>query len=126
MDSKHNQISELQGELLPHMVDRLARENPDAAYGLWPVVPTSYEQGFQTITYAQLANIINGLAQLLVKKLVAGRGQEVLTYVGPNDVRLTALVLAAIKAGYVVSKFFFFVWLTTRPLPILCSVKGGL
>lgn len=85
------------------MVDRLARERPDAAYGLWPVAPASYEQGFRTITYAQLANIINGLAQLLVKHLGAGSGQ-VLTYVGPNDVRLTSLVLAAIKAGYVVSK----------------------
>lgn len=33
-----------------------------------------------------------------------GSGPEVLTYVGPNDVRLTAMILAAIKAGYAVPK----------------------
>lgn len=102
MDSKHAQISKWQSELLPQMVDRLARETPDKTYALWPVAPTSYEAGFRTITYAQLANVINGLAQYLVKQLGPGDGQ-VLTYVGPNDVRLTALVLASIKAGYVVS-----------------------
>lgn len=102
MDSKNTQIAKWQTELLPHMVDHLARETPGAAYGLWPVAPTSYEKGFRTITYAHLANIINGLAHLLVKQLGPGDGQ-VLTYVGPNDARLTALVLASIKAGYIVS-----------------------
>lgn len=39
-----------------------------------------------------------------------GQGQEssieTLTYFGPNDVRLTALVLACVKAGYAVSSIF--------------------
>lgn len=71
-------------------------------YGLWPVAPASYEAGFRTITYAKLANVINGLAWFLVEQLGPGKDNEVLTYVGPNDVRLAALVLAAIKAGYAV------------------------
>lgn len=57
------------------------------------------------ISYGELANIVNGLAMWLVKELgPAEQGLEnnVLTYVGPNDVRYSALVLAAIKAGYVV------------------------
>ncbi|KAI5925742.1 putative NRPS-like enzyme [Camillea tinctor] len=102
MATQHAQVARWQGDLLPHIVDRLARETPDAVYGLWPVAPASYEAGFRTITYKQLANIINGLAWWLVERLGPGQdqNQEVLTYVGPNDVRLTALLLATIKAGY--------------------------
>lgn len=93
-------------KLWPQFVDHLARNQPDAAYGLWPVAHDSYDAGFHTITYRQLSNIVNGLAWWVVKQLGAGQdGQEaVLTYVGPNDVRLTAMILASVKAGYVVSE----------------------
>lgn len=96
-----------QNDLLPHVVDRLAREKPEAVYGLWPVAPASYEAGFRTINYAQLANVVNGLAWWIVKELgpCQGPDHEVLTYVGPNDVRFTALVLGAVKAGYVVRTY---------------------
>lgn len=107
MATEHARVAQWQNDLLPHIVDRLARETPDAPYGLWPVAPASYEAGFRTITYGQLANVVNGLAWLLIEQLGPGRDSEVLTYVGPNDVRLTALVLAAVKAGYVVSLLFF-------------------
>ncbi|KAI1212601.1 putative NRPS-like enzyme [Annulohypoxylon truncatum] len=102
MVSEHARVARWQDDLLPHIVDRLARETPGAIYGLWPVAPDSYEAGFRTVTYAQLANAVNGLAWWLVEQLGPGKDHEVLTYVGPNDVRLTALVLAAIKAGYVI------------------------
>lgn len=93
-------------DLMPHIVDRRARERPDQAYGLWPVAQASYETGFHTITYAQLANIINGLAWWIVKHVGPPEtGHPVLTYVGPNDVRLTAMILASVKAGYVVSSW---------------------
>ncbi|ETS77458.1 hypothetical protein PFICI_11332 [Pestalotiopsis fici W106-1] len=87
-------------DLPPHVVDRVARESPDAVYGLWPIEPTSYQAGFRTITYAQLANVVNGLAWWLEEHLGPGRASQILTYVGPSDLRVSALVLAAIKAGY--------------------------
>lgn len=92
-------------ELWPQLVDHLARERPDTAYGLWPVASDSYDAGFLTITYGQLSNIINGLAWWIGEQLGTGQDgqQEVLTYIGPNDVRLTAMILASVKAGYVVS-----------------------
>ncbi|XDG01089.1 hypothetical protein ABKA04_000704 [Annulohypoxylon sp. FPYF3050] len=100
MATEHSKVSRWQDDLLPHVVDRLVRETPDAVYGLWPVAPASYEEGFRDVTYSQLANVINGLAWWLEQQL--GRGEnDVLTYVGPNDVRLTALILAAVKVGYV-------------------------
>lgn len=102
MDAEH--ISKCLGELLPHTVDRLAREKPSAPYGLWPVAQASYEDGFRTISYGQFANLINGLAWWIKKTVgTSQNGDKVLAYVGPNDVRFTALLLAAVKAGCVVS-----------------------
>jgi len=90
-------------ELLPRVVDWLARERPDVTYGLWPVGITSYDADIYTISYSQLANIVDSLAWLIAERLGTSQTSEVLTYVGPDDVRLTAMVLAAIKTGYVVS-----------------------
>jgi acyl-CoA synthetase (AMP-forming)/AMP-acid ligase II len=103
-DSKHARIAQWQDDpLLPNMVDRLARELPDAVYGEWPVLPTSYNAGFHAVTYAQLANAANGLAWWILDQFgQPSKTGEVLAYMGPNDVRFTALILAAIKTGYVI------------------------
>ncbi|PQE22305.1 NRPS-like enzyme protein [Rutstroemia sp. NJR-2017a WRK4] len=99
MPLEHERAAQWQNSLLPHVVERLARETPDAKYGEWVA-----ESRVVVITYAQLASIINGLAWLLVEQLNGsgsyGSHPEVLAYVGPNDVRYSALVLAAAKAGY--------------------------
>ncbi|KAK8043526.1 NRPS-like protein biosynthetic cluster [Apiospora rasikravindrae] len=99
--SDHGATAERQRTLLPHMVDQIASTDPDAAYGTWPVVPASYEAGYRTITYSQLANMVNGLVWWLVESLGGpGRRSEALAYVGPNDVRIPALGFATVKAGY--------------------------
>lgn len=96
-------------ELWPHIVDRLAKEQPEATYGLWPVAIDCYDAGFRAITYGQLANIVNGLAWWIVKELGAGDAKDgdVLTYIGLNDVRLSAMILASVKAGYTVSTYTY-------------------
>jgi hypothetical protein len=88
MTTEHARTARWEGDLLPHIVDRLARERPDAAYGLWPVESTSHDANLDSISYSQLANIINGLAWWIVERLGPNQNSEVLTYVGPNDVRL--------------------------------------
>ncbi|KAI8950517.1 hypothetical protein F4801DRAFT_343559 [Xylaria longipes] len=85
---------------LPQIVDKLAHEKPSDVYGTWPVDQNSYSAGVRNITYRQLANIVNGLAWWLVKQLGADKQGEVLAYVGPNDVRFTALILAAMKTSH--------------------------
>ncbi|KAI2642228.1 putative NRPS-like enzyme [Xylaria nigripes] len=85
---------------LPQIVDQVARDDPDYVFGSWPVDLTSYSAGVRHITYAQLANIVNGLSWWLVQQLGSDREGEVLAYVGPNDVRFMALVIAAIKTGH--------------------------
>ncbi|KAI1483617.1 acetyl-CoA synthetase-like protein [Daldinia eschscholtzii] len=100
MANEHERVARCQENLLPHVVDRLAQERPNAVYAEWVM-----DSQVVSITYAQLGNIINGLAWWIVEQL-GGTGRydlhpDVLTYVGPNDVRYSALVLAAIKTGYV-------------------------
>lgn len=117
MATQHEQVAQWQDALLPHVVDRLAVETPEAAYAEW-VTGSSVV----SINYAQLANIVNGLAWWLVDQL-GGTGSygphpQVLTYVGPNDVRYGALALAAVKTGYVVSSYPISV--------ILPSVRDGM
>ncbi|KAI8627306.1 putative NRPS-like enzyme [Xylariaceae sp. FL1651] len=101
MASTHSEVARWQYDLLPHIVDRVASDAPETPYGLWPISSVSYEEGYQTITYSQLANVVNGLAWWLAEHLGLGQG-DVVVYVGPNDLRLTALLLAAIKTNYVI------------------------
>jgi acyl-CoA synthetase (AMP-forming)/AMP-acid ligase II len=105
MTSDHELVAKWQNDLLPHVIDRLARERPNAVYGEWVA-----QSSVTSITYADLSNVINGLAHWLVKELGGpgryGTDPEVLAYIGPNDVRYSALVFAAIKTGYVVSASF--------------------
>jgi acyl-CoA synthetase (AMP-forming)/AMP-acid ligase II len=102
MTTQHAQISNWRDELIPNIVDHLARVTPNAPYALFPNSPIAYDQGYRTVTYKDFANAINVFAWWLHETLGPSKDFEVLAYVGPNDVRYTALILGAIKAGYVV------------------------
>ncbi|OQE38082.1 hypothetical protein PENCOP_c009G05932 [Penicillium coprophilum] len=88
-----------ESELLPHTVDYYARVKPNALYAEYPASPMSYDDGYVPITYRTFANAINGVAWWLTKTLGPGQG-DVLTYIGPNDLRYPALVIGAVKAEY--------------------------
>ncbi|KAK6220575.1 putative NRPS-like protein biosynthetic cluster [Pestalotiopsis sp. IQ-011] len=100
MANDHETAARWQDDPLPHVIDRLAQEKPNEFFGQWVT-----ESSVTSITYTDLANIINGLARWLVQHLGTPGNYDlspgVLTYIGPNDVRYTALLFAAIKAGYV-------------------------
>ncbi|MCJ1251009.1 hypothetical protein MMC30_008240 [Trapelia coarctata] len=87
-------------QLLPHIVDGMARARPQAPYAELPVSPTSYDEGFVKVNYAAFANLVNGLAWWLKDTLGVGENFETLAYIGPNDVRYNGLMLAAVKTGY--------------------------
>ncbi|KAJ5703224.1 acetyl-CoA synthetase-like protein [Penicillium malachiteum] len=87
-------------QLLPNLIDHYAKTKPDAIYAEYPINPMSYDQGYRQISYKAFANVINGIAQWLTETMGPGNG-EVLCYVGGNDLRYPALVMGAIKAGYV-------------------------
>ena len=102
MGTEHAPATSSQDHLVPCIVDGLARDRPDAVFGVWPK-----DSNFYTITYSQLANVVNGLAWWLVGQIgpgkLEGENREILTYAGPNDMRYTAVLLAAVKTGYGVS-----------------------
>lgn len=102
MATKQAQISNWRNELIPNIVDHLAKLTPDAPYALYPNSPFTYDEGYRTVSYKDFANAINGLAWWLSNSLGPSTNFDVVAYIGPNDVRYTALVLGAIKSGYVV------------------------
>ncbi|TGO50943.1 hypothetical protein BOTNAR_0374g00130 [Botryotinia narcissicola] len=63
----------------------------------------NYSQGCRKITYAQIANAVNGAAKLLAEKLGPGKDSQTLCYMGWNDLRYLVLILGAVKAGYKVA-----------------------
>lgn len=91
-------------QLLNHIVDGMARARPYALYAEFPKSATSFDAGFYKITYAALANAVNGAAWLLEQELGPGKTHETLTYIGPRDFRHNVMVLGAVKAGYKASE----------------------
>ena len=87
-----------QPDILNNIVDRRAKCSPRAPYAEFPISATSYDQGYRKVTYADLANAINGAAWWLEKTL--GRSETF----GPNDLRYNVLILAAVKVGFKVGR----------------------
>ena len=90
-------------QLLPNIVDGMAKSRPEALYAETPASYSSYDGGYRKITYRDLANAVNGVAWLLNEQLGPGREFETLAYVGPNDLSYPIVILAAVKTGYKVS-----------------------
>ena len=88
--------------LIPNIVDQRAQTEPERLYAEYPISAVSYEDGYRKISYNDLANAVNGMAWWLHNTLGPRNDVEVLAYIGPNDLRYPALVLGAVKAGFVV------------------------
>ncbi|KAF6838948.1 nonribosomal peptide synthetase [Colletotrichum plurivorum] len=87
--------------LIPQVLDEIAESDPHAEI---LSVPRSSDpkDGWKAITYKQVANAVNRIAQKILDK----RGKPApgtfptLTYIGPSDARYLIIVIACIKAGY--------------------------
>ncbi|KAK0506918.1 hypothetical protein JMJ35_010618 [Cladonia borealis] len=87
-------------QLLPNIIDGMAKTRPLALYAETPRSLTTYDAGYRKITYGALANAINGVAWLLKKSLGQGRAHQTLVYIGANDLGYVVMILGAVKAGY--------------------------
>ena len=92
-------------QILVNVIDEVAKSDPDTIYAEVPRNPATYEEGFRQITYKDLSNIVNGLAWWLLDTLGPGKNFETVCYMGGNDIRYNAMILACVKAGYKV-RFF--------------------
>ncbi|KAL8794222.1 MAG: hypothetical protein Q9195_003176 [Heterodermia aff. obscurata] len=68
-------------QLLPSIVDGMARARPEALYAETPAAYSSCDQDYRKITYRELANAVNGIAWLVTKELGRGQDFETLAYI---------------------------------------------
>lgn len=87
-------------ELLPNMVDEMAKVRPEALYADTPKSAVTYEAGYRKFTNANVANAVNGVTQWLQERLGQGQDHKTLAYTDPNDLVYIFMILGAVKAGY--------------------------
>ena len=72
--------------IVPNIVDRIAKSTPGRLYAEFPVSPLTYKEGYRGVSFQELSNAINCVANFLHSEL--GRGSsDFIPYIGPNDCR---------------------------------------
>lgn len=101
-----NSSSTFYSQLIPTVIDQIAETEPGATFAAVSISPTGIDVGYQNITYQQLANAINGVAWWLEAELGRGDMTEPLAYFGTggSDVGYAIVLIAAVKAGFYVSR----------------------
>lgn len=93
--------------LIPHIVDERASSTPNRVMYQSPR-SSDPKDGWESVTWAQFANAVNHTTRWLTDTLGGSAGKEgefpTVAYIGPNDARYSILVIAAVKAGYKVSR----------------------
>ncbi|KAK4194252.1 putative peptide synthetase [Triangularia verruculosa] len=82
------------------LVDQLAVEKPDDVWAKSPIISSQGAAGWEDITFSLLKNAVDATADFIIRYLGPGAPDEVLAYMGVNDVRYPFVILAALKAGY--------------------------
>ncbi|KNG87145.1 hypothetical protein ANOM_004785 [Aspergillus nomiae NRRL 13137] len=89
-----------QGKLLPTIIDELARDEPNGLWIEYPTSPTDLNAGYSQITYAELANAVNGVANCITSALGRDNTGESLAWLAPNSPLCSITLIAAMKAGF--------------------------
>ena len=88
--------------LLPHLIDRVARDDPDRALISIPEVADAAES-YVDVSFKTLATAVDRCAWWLEERL--GRSEQLtpIFFIGPTDLRYLIILFAAAKTGHVVS-----------------------
>ncbi|CAK7233936.1 putative NRPS-like protein biosynthetic cluster [Sporothrix curviconia] len=91
--------------LLPHIADQVAADTPDRVLYEYPSSSSDLSKQWKTVTARQFADAVNRAAHWIRDTVGTAPSSPAtfprLGYSGPPDLRYYILVLAAIKAGYV-------------------------
>lgn len=87
-------------ELLPAIIDQLARDEPDALWGEYPASTRTLDEGYKQLSYKQFANAVNGVAHQIETTLGKRDAEEPLAFLAANDPRCAIALVAAMKAGF--------------------------
>jgi acyl-coenzyme A synthetase/AMP-(fatty) acid ligase len=79
--------------LLPNIIDQVAANEPERVFA-------SIQDGYLDVSYKTLANAINRASWWLSENMGLANTSEVFSYTGPNDLRYSIFLVAAIKCGY--------------------------
>lgn len=89
--------------LLPTLIDYIASTDPTRPFVSLPK-STNVQDGFYDVDYHTYASAINCYSWRLKQEVGPPRHEfEKIAYMGPSDLRYAIFVIAAVKAGYVVS-----------------------
>ncbi|KAL4871382.1 hypothetical protein BDV12DRAFT_206525 [Aspergillus spectabilis] len=96
----NRRIEAAEQKLLPAIIDELAQKELDSLWAEYPSSPTTFNEGFKQITYAQFANAVNACAHFIALALGRSNTGEPLAWLAPNDPRCSITIIAAMKAGF--------------------------
>lgn len=89
--------------LLHNVIEQRARDGHSRPIASVPRSST-LDEGYTDVSYAMFANAIDRLAHWILATLgTPTRDCEPIVYVAPLDLRYQILMIAAVKAGYIVS-----------------------
>ena len=88
--------------LLPTLVDEIAVTDPGRTFASIPK-SSDLVDGFMDISYRKFARAVNRCAWWLTKELGEHTEPKPVLYLGPLDLRYLIIILAAAKAGHIVS-----------------------
>ncbi|KAG5788025.1 hypothetical protein H9Q69_012916 [Fusarium xylarioides] len=95
-----NNESNVKHHVLIDLIHEIATNDPGRAF-TYTLSSSDPQDGWKPVTYLQLANAVDHLAHDISKIVTKSSDNEFPTvaYIGPNDFRYTAILLACIKAG---------------------------
>ncbi len=85
--------------LLPQIIDAYAEHEPDRIWGT-QAKTNDIADGFNNITFKQLAHLVDYLAWYILEKIGPGQDFESISYIGSSDLRYCPFAWAAVKCGY--------------------------
>lgn len=85
--------------LLPNIIDQNARDDPNGVFARIPIGP-EYSNGFRDVSKRQLARAINRVAHFIEGNIGRSDDFTSIAYIGPSDLRYSAIAVAGIKTGY--------------------------
>ncbi|KAF5541105.1 nonribosomal peptide synthetase [Fusarium mexicanum] len=95
-----NSNSNVNHHILIDLVHEIATNDPNRVFTYTPS-SSNPQDGWKPVTLLQLANAVDYLAHDISKTVTKSSDDEVPTvaYIGPNDFRYTAILIACVKAG---------------------------
>ncbi|RYC56734.1 hypothetical protein CHU98_g9467 [Xylaria longipes] len=95
----HGHIPNYGQRSIPDIIDDVAKNEPLRVFASIPV-SEDLSNGYIDVTYRAVSNAINRASWWLSESLGLANTSEVFSYIGPNDLRYSIFLVAAIKCGY--------------------------